>query len=148
VNDHWLTCSLSSKVVVSDESEENKRIHDKIAVMTGTFHPKCELWSSRPKVVIVAKLEYRAEKVHYYFDKYYAHLTLVWKTMFPLDPTPETLSALFTLSKTPVRIRSLVRKELLAGAEVALASVLACHPTMDLESIANANVRLSILSHS
>jgi hypothetical protein len=35
-----------------------------------------------------------------------------------------------------------VRKELLAGAELALASVLACHPTMDLESIANANVRL------
>jgi hypothetical protein len=67
---------------------------------------------------------------------------MVWKTMFPLDPTPETLSALFTLFKTPVRIRSLVRKELLAGAEVALASVLACHPTMDLESRANANVRL------
>jgi hypothetical protein len=35
-----------------------------------------------------------------------------------------------------------VRKELLAGAELALASVLACHQTIDLESIANANVRL------
>jgi hypothetical protein len=35
-----------------------------------------------------------------------------------------------------------VRKELLAGAELALASVVACHPTMDLESIANVNVRL------
>ena len=62
--------------------------------------------------------------------------------MFPLDPVPETLSALFNRFKTPIRIRSLVRKELLAGAELALASVLACHPTMDLESIANANVRL------
>jgi hypothetical protein len=35
-----------------------------------------------------------------------------------------------------------VRKELLAAAELALASVLACHPTIDLEGIVNANVRL------
>jgi hypothetical protein len=34
-----------------------------------------------------------------------------------------------------------VRKELLAGAELALASVLSCHPTMNLESISNANAR-------
>jgi hypothetical protein len=133
---------LSSQVVVSDESEGNRRIHEKIAVMTDLSHPKCELWSNRPKAIIVAKFEYRAEKVHYYFDKYYAHLAMVWETMFPLDPAPETLSALFSRFKTPARIQSLVRKELLAGAEVALAYVLACHPTMDLESIANANVKL------
>jgi hypothetical protein len=35
-----------------------------------------------------------------------------------------------------------VRKELLAGAELALASILACHPTINLEAIANANKRL------
>jgi hypothetical protein len=46
---------------------------------------------------------------------------------FPLDLAPETLSALLNRFKTPTRIRSLVRKELLAGAELALASVLACH---------------------
>ena len=62
--------------------------------------------------------------------------------MFPLDQTPETLSALFNRFKTPDRVRLLVRKELLAGAELALASVLACHPTIDLEAIANANKRL------
>jgi hypothetical protein len=62
--------------------------------------------------------------------------------MFPLDPAPETLSALFNRFKTPTRIRSLVRKELLAGAELALGSVLACHRAIDLESIANTNVRL------
>jgi hypothetical protein len=37
-------------------------------------------------------------------------------------------------------------QELLAGAELAFASVLACHPTLDLESIANANVKLDQLS--
>jgi hypothetical protein len=35
-----------------------------------------------------------------------------------------------------------VRKELLAGAELALASVLACHPTINLEAIENANWKL------
>jgi hypothetical protein len=35
-----------------------------------------------------------------------------------------------------------VCKELLAGAELAIDSVLACHPTIYLEGIANANVRL------
>jgi hypothetical protein len=57
--------------------------------------------------------------------------------MFTLDLAPETLSALMTRFKNHVRIQSLVRKELLAGAELAFSSVLACYPTMDLDSIAN-----------
>jgi hypothetical protein len=62
--------------------------------------------------------------------------------MFPLDPAPESLSALLTRFKNPARIWSLIRKELLAGAELALASMLACHPTLDLEFIANTNRKL------
>jgi hypothetical protein len=124
---------LTSTVVAFDESEENKRIHEKIAAMTDVSHPKHELWSNRSKAVAMAKFEHRAEKVHYYFDKYHAHLSMVWKTMFPLDHAPETLSALFNQFKTPERIRLLVQKELLAGAELALASVLECHPTIDLD---------------
>ena len=105
--------------------------------MTDVAHPKHDLWLHRPKVVIVAKFEHRVEKLHYYFDKFHAHLTMVWKTLFPLDQAPETLSALFTRCKSPERIRQLVRKELLAGAELAFASVLACHPSLDLRAIAN-----------
>jgi hypothetical protein len=67
---------------------------------------------------------------------------MVWETMFPLDPAPETLSALLNRFRTPSRVRSLIRKELLVGAELALASVLACHKAIDLESIANNNARL------
>jgi hypothetical protein len=130
---------LISTVVAFDESEEDSRIHEKIVVMTDVAHPKHELWSNRSKAIAMAKFEHRVEKVHYYFDKYHAHLSMVWKTMFPLDQAPETLSALFTRFKNHERIRLLVRKELLAGAELALASVLACHPTLDLETIENAN---------
>jgi hypothetical protein len=67
---------------------------------------------------------------------------MVWKTMFPLDPAPETRSALFIRFKNPAKIQSLVRKELLAGAELAFVSVLAHHPSIDLESIAKANEKL------
>jgi hypothetical protein len=35
-----------------------------------------------------------------------------------------------------------VRKELLAGAELALASTLACHPSLDLEAVANTEKNL------
>ena len=125
-----------------DESGENRRIHEKIEAMTDVAHLKHELWSNRPKAVAMAKFEHRAEKVHYYFDKYNAHLSMIWRTLFPLDQAPETLSALFNRFRTPERVRLLVRKELLAGAELALASVLACHPTLDLEAIANTNRRL------
>jgi hypothetical protein len=63
--------------------------------------------------------------------------------MFPLEPTPKTLSVLMTRFKNPARIQCLVRKEILAGAELAFASVLAYHPTLDLESIAKADVELN-----
>jgi hypothetical protein len=119
------------------------RIHEKVAAMTDMSHPKCSLWTDRSKAVAVAKFEYRVEKIHYYFEKYHANLTMVWKTMFPLDPAPESLSALLTRFKNPAKIQSLVPKELLAGAELALASVLACHPTLDLEFIANVNRKLN-----
>jgi hypothetical protein len=48
-----------------------------------------------------------------------------------------------TRFKNPVRIQSQVRKELLAGAKLAFAFVLACYPTFDLESIAKADVELN-----
>ncbi|KAK1631089.1 hypothetical protein QYE76_005404 [Lolium multiflorum] len=121
----------------SDAAEENKKIHEEVEAMTDVAHPTHGLWLHRPKAVVMAKFKYRVMKAHYYFDKYYAHLTMVWNTLFPLDQAPETLSALFTRFKSPERIRQLVRKELLAGAELAFASILACHPSLDLRAVAN-----------
>ncbi|KAK1608517.1 hypothetical protein QYE76_032190 [Lolium multiflorum] len=124
-------------VVASDVAEENKKIHEEVEAMTDVAHPNHGLWLHRPKAVVMAKFKYRVGKAHYYFDKFHAHLTMVWNTLFPLDQAPETLSALFTRFKSPERIRQLVRKELLAGAELAFASILACHPSLDLGAVAN-----------
>ena len=130
-------------VVASDAAEEDRRIHEEVEAMTDVAHPTHDLWLHRPKTVIMAKFKYRVMKAHYYFDKYYALLTMVWHTLFPLDQAPETLSGLFTRFKSPERIRLLVRKELLAGAELAFASILACHPTLDLGTVANTERDLS-----
>jgi hypothetical protein len=132
-----LTGSYSFPVVASDVAEENKKIHEEVEAMTDVAHPNHGLWLHRPKAVVMAKFKYRVGKAHYYFDKFHAHLTMVWNTLFPLDQAPETLSALFTRFKSPERIRQLVRKELLAGAELAFASILACHPSLDLGAVAN-----------
>jgi hypothetical protein len=132
-----LTGSYSFPVVASDVAEENKKIHEEVEAMTDVAHPNHGLWLHRPKAVVMAKFKYRVGKAHYYFDKFHAHLTMVWNTLFPLDQAPETLSALFTRFKSPERIRQLVRKELLAGAELAFASILACHPSLDLRAVAN-----------
>jgi hypothetical protein len=75
--EHPLTDFCFSTVVASDSREENTRIHEKIEAMTNVAHPKHELWSHQPKAVVVAKFEHRAEKVHYYFEKYHAHLSMV-----------------------------------------------------------------------
>ncbi|KAK1617184.1 hypothetical protein QYE76_022701 [Lolium multiflorum] len=132
---HIATESLG--FVASDVAEENKKIHEEVEAMTDVAHPNHGLWLHRPKAVVMAKFKYRVGKAHYYFDKFHVHLTMVWNTLFPLDQAPETLSALFTRFKSPERIRQLVRKELLAGAELAFASILACHPSLDLGAVAN-----------
>ncbi|KAK1631530.1 hypothetical protein QYE76_005845 [Lolium multiflorum] len=137
---HIATESLG--FVASDAAEENKKIHEEVEAMTDVAHPNHGLWLHRPKAVVMAKFKYRVGKAHYYFDKFHAHLKMVWNTLFPLDQAPETLSALFTRFKSPERIRQLVRKELLAGAELALASTLACHPSLDLEAVANTEKNL------
>jgi hypothetical protein len=90
----------------------------------------------------VAKFKYRVEQVHGFFDKCHANLAMVWKTMFPLDPAPSTMLALMTRFKNPVRIQALIRKELLAGAELAFAFVLARYLMLDLELIGKADVEI------
>jgi hypothetical protein len=45
-------------LVVASAAEENKKIHEKIEAMINVAHPKHELWSNRPKAVVVAKFEH------------------------------------------------------------------------------------------
>jgi hypothetical protein len=61
---------------------------------------------------------------------------MIWKAMFPLNQVPPTLLALMSNFRNAERVRTLVRNQLLAGAETTLAFVLSQHPSLDLEAIA------------
>ena len=65
---------------------------------------------------------------------------MVYRTMFPLNPQPETLHALLSKFKSPAEVRLLMRNQMLPGAETAFGFVQARYPTLDLLPIANANV--------
>jgi hypothetical protein len=61
----------------------------------------------------------------------------VWQTRFPLNHVPSTLLAKF---RNAASVRTLVRNQLLAGAELAFAFILARYSMLDLELIAKENV--------
>ena len=60
---------------------------------------------------------------------------MVFRTMFPLNPQPNTLAQLFEKFKNPTKVRRLVRSQLVAGAEIALAFVHDADPSLDLTLI-------------
>ncbi|KAK1645251.1 hypothetical protein QYE76_063056 [Lolium multiflorum] len=111
IEQHALDClrvaTESLRFTASNESEENKRIHEKIAAMTDITHPKCELWSNRSKAIIVAKFEYRVEKVHYYFDKYHAHLTMAIFPWADLSGAPNGLGRTSSAWSGPIGLTHL-----------------------------------------
>jgi hypothetical protein len=59
--------------------------------------------------------------------------------MFPLNPALPTLLAPMSNFRNIARVWTLVRSQLLAGAETTFAFVLAQHPSLDLELIAKDN---------
>ena len=61
------------------------------------------------------------------------------KTMFPLNPQPTTLIALMAKFGKPDAVKELVRKQIIAGAQLALAVVQAAHPTSNMDFVARTN---------
>jgi hypothetical protein len=107
--------------------------------MTDLSQPHGVFWTSKSKAAIVTKFQDRVQQVHQFFDKCRTGMSMIWKTMFPLNPAPPTLLALMSNFRNAAWVQALVRSQLLAGAETALAFVLAQHPSLDLQLIAKAD---------
>ena len=60
---------------------------------------------------------------------------MVYRTMFPLNPQLSTLPQLFEKFRNSAEVRKLVRSQLVAGAEIALAFVYDAFPSLDLTYI-------------
>ncbi|KAM0842398.1 hypothetical protein ACQ4PT_058389 [Festuca glaucescens] len=140
--DEMQKATESLNFIALNPLEENKRVHEKVNALTDLSQPHSVFWTSRSKAAVVTKFQDRVEQVHGFFDKCHAGLAMIWKTIFPLDPAHSTLLALMAKFRNAASVRTLVRNQLLAGAEPAFAFVQARYPTLDLELIAKADVDL------
>ena len=111
----------------------------RVNALTDLSQPHTVFWSDKSKAAVVVQFQDRVEQVRAFFEKCRTSLAMVYETMFPLNPQPETLFALMTKFRTPAEVRLLVRNQLIAGAETAFGFVQFRYPTLDLLLIANAN---------
>ena len=114
-------------------------MNTRVAALTDLAQPHEVFWSDKSKAAVLVRFQDHVEQVRTFFDKCRESLAMVYRTMFPLNPQPETLPVLLSKFKNPAEVRLLVRNQLVAGAETAFGFVQARYPTLNLSLIANAN---------
>ncbi|KAK1618776.1 hypothetical protein QYE76_024293 [Lolium multiflorum] len=134
-----LSSSLPLIVISLNSSEEKQRVHERVDSLTRLASFDEVFWKDHSKAFTIAKFQDRVQQVHRFFDKCYTCLRVIWKTMFPLNKTPSTLLTLFSEFGNVKKIKSLIRTQLIAAAEIAFALVLSKHPSANLMAIANAD---------
>ena len=90
--------------------------------LTDLSQPHEVFWSDKLKAAVIVQFDDHVEQVRVFFEKCHVSLATVYRTMFPLNPQPETLLALMAKFKTPAEVRLLVRNQLIAGARLLSAS--------------------------
>jgi hypothetical protein len=89
-------------------SEDNKRVYEKVDALTDLSQLHDVFWTNKSKAAMVSKFQDRVQQVHSFFDKCREGLTMIWRTMFPLDPAPSTLLTLMARFRNAARVRALV----------------------------------------
>ena len=109
-----------------------------IRVDDSSDHPE-DFWKDKSKSSIILQFYDRVKQIHNFFDACRRCLAMVNKTMFPLNEQPKTLLDLMKRYGSAKRVKELVRKQFIAGAQLALAVVQAAHPQLNMELIAQTN---------
>ena len=110
-------------------AEEAKWLNNTLnEVAVSATHPE-DFWTDRSKASIILQFHDRVTQIHNFFDACRRCLAMVYKAMFPLNPQPKTLLALMAKFANPGAVKELVRKQFIAGAQLALAVVQAAHPS-------------------
>jgi hypothetical protein len=140
-NDIFLIPSppLLCTVIALSLSEENQCVHERVNALTNLACFDEVFWRNQSKAATATKFQDRMHQMHPFFDKCYTGLKMIWKTMFPLNETPPTLLTLMSKFSNVKKVQSLIRAQVIAGAETAFALLLSRHPSTDLMAIANAD---------
>jgi hypothetical protein len=106
----WINLPLST-VIALNLLEENKHVHVKVDALADQSQPHGMFSTNRSKATYVDRFQDQVQQVHGFFDKCHAGLTM-WRTMFPLDPTPSALVALMAKFRNAAKVQTLGRSQL------------------------------------
>src|SRR3954454_9246778 len=140
-------CSILSRIEYSavvnyEQSEEERRVNARLEALNALSESHQVFWRDRSAASLIVRFQDRVEQVQVFFKECRDRLLMILQTMFPLNPAPRSLTELMIHFKTPARVRSMVREQLVSGAEVAFAFVQAEYPTLDLSRISGRSVNL------
>ena len=127
--------AVCATVVTVDEAAESSRVNARVEALSDLARPHQTFWKDKSRTSVLVQFQDRVEQVHSFFWACRDKLSMVFRTMFPLNPQPNTLSQLFEKFKNLTEVRTLVRSQLVAGAEIALAFVHDADPSLDLTLI-------------
>ena len=127
--------SFCAAVVNLDEAGESSRVHARVEALSDLAQPHQVFWKDKSRTSVLVQFQDRVEQVHAYFWTCRDKLAMVYRTMFPLNPQPNSLPQLMEKFKDPAEVRKLMRNQLIAGAEVVFAFVHDADPTLDLTLI-------------
>ena len=130
-----MTRSLCAAVVNIDEAAETRRVHARVEALSELAQPHQVFWKDKSRARALVQFRDRVEQVHSFFGTCRDKLAMIYQTMFPLNPQPNSLPQLMEKFNDPIVVRTLVRSQLIAGAEVALAFLHDAYPTLDLTLI-------------
>ena len=108
--------SFCAAVVNFDEAGESRRVNARVEALSDLAQPHQVFWRDKSKTSVLVQFQDRVEQVHAYFRTCRDNLSMVYRTMFPLNPQPNSLPQLMEKCKNPAEVRKLVQNQLIAGA--------------------------------
>jgi hypothetical protein len=119
-----------------DTAAEDQRVEARSNVLLKlALEHGSNFWATPDRTQQIVRFQDRAGQVRDFLNFCTRTLTLVYNTMFPRNPPPETLPALMGEFRDAPRIHGFVKGQLVAGAKFALTLVQICFPKLDMTTV-------------
>ena len=127
---------LPCLVVRTDAQEEQKRVRDRAAAMSkDSAADGSTFWLDLNKGRKLALLQDRVSAVGDFLERCRRRFSNIYKAMFPLNPPVESFKDLMKKFGSMAGVRSLLRAQIIAGAQLGLSFVRVHHPNLDMDVI-------------
>ena len=120
--------------IQENAAEEHRHVENELQKLAS--YSSSSFWSNIDKSRVLLTLRTRVKQVSGVLGSCHAALCNIYNAMFPLNRQPEGLFALVKEFCNYKEAKRLVRRQLIAGAKVALAVAKTHHPRLDFDKIA------------